>query len=1167
MQKTAFCTRDVVASPSPVAPPGIERSRHRLIQKPILIAMKLTALLLLIGSLHVCASTHSQTITYEGKDVPLSKLFGVIKQQTGYGVFGNARLLKNAHRVSVSANNMPLPEFLHIAFRDQPLTYRILDKTIVLYEKEEEVAALTDVLNNSGLVIEEPEPEEDPVKGRITAEDGSPLSGVSVRVKGTSVGVSTDEQGNFSIQAKAKQTLIFSYIGMESQEFKVVDPAKPLRIVLKPAEAAMKDVVVTGYSNIRKESFTGNSVKVDREQILKVSNRNVIDVLQVFDPSFRIEMNNLMGSDPNNMPKFYIRGRSGIGVKALDNIDVSEAALTNNPNLPIFIMDGFEVTAERVYDFDPTRIKSITILKDAAATAIYGSRAANGVVVIETVAPLPGKVRVNYNYVSTLTMPDLSDYDLMNATEKLEAEKLAGFYESTNPQQMGQLYNEYLLKSNQILRGMNTDWIAQPVTNEFSQKHTLTFDGGTNEIRFNALLRYDKQNGVMKKSNRERMGAGLVFEYRTTRLQVRNDINFDVVKATNSPYGSFSDYTWKAPYDEMVDRQGNYLLNTNLWHSGSTELNRLNPLYEVFNTRNYSRNGYQNLINNLSLVYRIIPKLNLRGQLAVTKTTDDSEDFIDPASGRYSITSNTNYSEIGQLSMTRLNRLAVSTKLFANYVNRIGMHDMNFSAGINSDEVKSDGETSIYTGFPSGAQSSPSFAAKVLNKPSFSDNHTRIFGSFLALNYSFNEIYLADFSARLDGSSEFGSEKRVAPFWSAGVGLNIHKYKFMQDHKYISRLRVTANIGQLGKTNFPPFASKDMFTLLNGWYRTGVGATLMGLGNPNLTWEKTRTKDLIFDMGLLNDRFNLNVNFYNKETIDLVNDVDLPLSSGFTKYKDNIGRILNKGVEIQIRADVYRSKDVIIAVYGNLAHNKNEILDISQSLKEYNKRVDAQYDGYNQWSSTDPSKKDQFSRAHTKYVPGGSLTSIFGMRSLGINPMDGKEIFLKADGTITYDWEAAEQVIIGDAAPKVAGAFGLNISYKGFTLFTSCLYEAGGQQYNATLRDKVETVDLYNRNTDRRVLQQRWRNPGDITTLKDIKERNMATRPTSRFIQDYNMLSINSLSLGYQFKPELLKKAGLSMLRAQLSTNNLATISTVRQERGLSYPFARSFDFSLTVGL
>ncbi|MBO9632650.1 MAG: SusC/RagA family TonB-linked outer membrane protein [Chitinophagaceae bacterium] len=1167
MQKTAFCTRDVVASPNPVDPPGIERGRHRLIQKPILIAMKLTALLLLIGSLHLGATTHSQTITYEGRDVPLAKLFSIIKQQTGYGVFGNARLLKNAHKVSIVAFNMPLQEFLHIAFRDQPLTYRILDKTIVLYGKDEETIPLSDAIQAGSVPIEIPEVEEDPVKGRITAEDGSPLSGVSIRVKGATTGTSSDEQGNFSIPAKVKETLIFSYIGMETQEYKVVDIARFLRIVLKPTEAAMKDVVVTGYSNLKKESFTGNSVKVDREQILKVSNRNVIDVLQVFDPSFRIEMNNLMGSDPNTMPKFYIRGRSGIGVKALDNIDVSEAALTNNPNLPIFIMDGFEVTAERVYDFDPTRIKSITILKDAAATAIYGSRAANGVVVIETVAPLPGKIRMNYNFVSSLTMPDLSDYNLMNATEKLEAERLAGYFESTNPNSAGQLFDEYIKKSNQILRGINTDWIAQPVTNEFSQKHALSFDGGTNEIRFNALLRYDKQNGVMKKSNRERMGAGFVFEYRTAKFQVRNDINYDVVKATNSPYGQFSDYTWKAPYDEMVDKNGKYLLNTNLWHGGSIELNLLNPLYEVYNTKNFDRNGYNNLVNNLSLVYRILPKLNLRGQLAVTNTIEESEKFIDPVSGRYSITTNTDHSTIGELRLTRTNRLAISSKLFANYMNRIGMHDMNFSAGINTDEIKSNGEASMYTGFPSGAQSSPAFAAKIITKPSFSDNHTRNFGSFIALNYSFNEIYLADVSARLDGSSEFGSDKRTAPFWSVGTGLNIHKYKFLQNHKIISRLRVTANIGQLGKTNFPPFASKDMFVLLNGWYRTGVGATLMGLGNPNLSWEKTRTKDLIFDIGLLKDRFNINVNFYNKETIDLVNDVDLPSSSGFSKYKDNIGRILNKGIEIQLRADLYRSKDVIIAVYGNLAHNKNEILDISQSLKEYNKRVDAQYDGYNQWSASDPTKKDQFSRAHTKYVPGGSLTSIFGMRSLGINPMDGKEIFLKADGTITYDWEAAEQVIIGDAAPKVAGAFGLNISYKGFTLFTSCLYEAGGQQYNSTLRDKVETVDLYNRNTDKRVLQQRWVKIGDLTTLKDIKDRTMATRPTSRFIQDYNMIAINSLSLGYQFRPEQLKKIGVSMLRAQLSTNNLATISSVRQERGLSYPFARTFDLSLTVGL
>lgn len=1198
MQKTAFCNRDVVVFPSPaVSPlkplftrstdrvtgafrilnvlPGLLRARgkwlHCTIEKQILTAMKITAFLLLVVSMHVCARSASQTITFSGKSVTLNKVFDAIKEQTGYGVFGNATMLKQTRKVSITANNMPLADFLDIALRDQPLIYRIQERTIILYSR------LGVDPDNTSLTKGEPDDEpallpvwdDDPVKGRVTAEDGKPLSGVSISIKGSSAGVMSDDNGNFSIAAKTRQVLVVSYIGMETQEIRIGDPLKLIKVVLKPTDAAMKDVVITGYSNIRKESFTGNAIKIDREQILKVANRNVIDVLQVYDPSFRLERNNLMGSDPNTMPNFYIRGRSGIGIKELDNNDISQAALQNNPNLPIFIMDGYEVSSERVYDYDPTRIKSITILKDAAATAIYGSRAANGVVVIETFPPTPGKLRINYNLVSSLTAPDLSDYNLMNAKEKLEAEVLAGFYNSSDPATLHGLSSEYIKKSNQLLRGINTDWIAQPVRNEFNQKHTLTFEGGSNDIRFSVLLKYDNQNGVMKESRRGRYGAGFSIDYRVKKFQFRNDISYDVVKATNSPYGAFSEYTWKSPYDEMKDKTGAWLKNTTLWHGGGTDaLNLVNPLYEVNNTQNFSKSSYNELINNLSIIYRVLPHMQIKGQLAVTKKATEARDFTDPASGIYGVNVNTDYTNVGRLSLRNADLFRMNTNLFANYMNKIGEHDMNFSAGINTTESKDNGNAFTYTGFPSGHQNSPNFASKVAQKPSYSDNNTRTFGSFIALNYSFKNIYLLDISSRLDGSSEFGSEKKYAPFWAAGVGLNLHNYEFFKKFSFISRARLTSSLGQLGKTNFQPYAAKDNFVITQGWYRTGVGASLIYMGNPALTWEKTNTYDVILDMGFLNDKLSAKVNWYNKITKDLVNDVDLPLSSGFSVYKDNVGKIQNKGIEIYLRSDLIRTKKTLIAVYANFATNKNVLLNISQSLKKYNDLVDKQYADYAVGSNAIQAKnKERYSKPHTKYIEGGSLTSIFGMESLGINPMDGKEIFLRRDGTITYDWNASDQVIMGDATPKGQGAFGINASYKGFTLFTSCLYQYGAQEYNKTMLDKVENVDLYNRNTDRRVLTQRWRNMGDVTVLKNIAESQMTTRPTSRFIQNYNAVSINSLSLGYNFPEAQLKKFGLTMLRAQINTNNLAVISSVNQERGLSYPYARTFDFTLNVGL
>lgn len=1131
------------------------------------LIMRITSIVcfLILAIMQVSAEVaHAQSISLNKTNAPLYEIIDEIRNQTGYDFIINMDLLKQAGSTTISVKNASLKDVLTKCLIDRPLTFEIKEnKTVIIKAREPGILDQVKTYLSGTKSLQQ----QTVIKGVVTDSVFKPMPGVSVSVRGKKITQITSSSGAFEFSIPEKEAIVvFSFVGMETREVKISGTSVQLRVVMKPQQVKLSDVVITGYSNVRKESFTGNSIKVNQEQILKVGNRNVIEVLQVFDPSFRLEVDNLRGSDPNNLPEFYVRGRSGIGQKALDNPDISQAALVNNPNLPVFIMDGYEVTADRVYDYDPMRIKSITILKDAAATAVYGSRAANGVIVIETIPPQPGKLQIGYNLVSSITAPDLSDYNLMNASEKLEAERLAGYYDKTdNVTTTYSRFNEYMTKLNQIAKGVNTDWIAQPVTNELNQKHTINIDGGTNELRFGFFMKYDNQNGVMKESRRDRKGVGLILDYRLNKLQIRNDVTFDVVKLKNSPYGSFSDYTWKSPYDEIYDRNGEVIQNNNNWHSG-IDLPVFNPLYEVFKTNNFSKGGYENITDNLSLNYFILPKLQLKGQLSVSRTQNHSNDFIDPASATFLVSGTTDYSTVGSLKIDASELIKVNTNLFANYVNSVNGHNMNFSVGLNTRESTQTGNSQLYTGFPSGSQNSPSFASKIVTRPSFYDNHTRLLGAFTALNYSYKDIYLLDVSSRIDGSSEFGTEKKYAPFWSLGTGINFHKYGFWKTNPFVSRLKLTGSVGQLGKTNFPGYAAKDTYEQIAGWYSTGPGASLIYMGNTALSWEKTNTTDLILDVGLFNDRVNFNANWYNKVTKDLVNDVDLPLSSGFGTYKDNIGKIRNRGIELYLRADLVRKKDVLFAVYGNFASNKNVLLDVSQSLQRYNELVNARYAGYTSVTGASSLYKERYSTPLTKYLEGSSVTAIYGMKSLGINPMDGREIYQKSDGTITYDWNAADQVLIGDPAPKGQGAFGFNLNYKRFSLFSSCLYQYGGQQYNYTLLNKVENVDLYNRNTDRRVLMDRWRNPGDITPLKNIAEGLLTTRPTSRFMQDYNAISINSLSLGYDFKKETLKKLGMSRLRLQVNTNNLATFSTVKQERGLDYPYARTYDLSLNVG-
>ena len=970
--------------------------------------------------------------------------------------------------------------------------------------------------------------------------------------------------------------LVFSFVGMESKEVKlnelkdkeILAGKKDLEVILEESVESLEDVVITGYANIRKSSFTGSATQVKKEELLKVSPGNVIDALQVFDPSLRLIKNNLMGSDPNTLPEFYIRGRSGMdGVKQLDleTSDVSEYALTNNPNLPVFIMDGYEVSVEKVYDMDPNRISSITILKDAAATAMYGSRASNGVIVIETVAPQPGKLRVSYNFTGSLTAPDLSDYNLANAKEKMEVELAAGLLDPVDPiRPADDTYpnrlESYRIKMNAINLGVDTYWLSKPLQTEFNHKHSLFIDGGVESIRFSLGLRYENQSGVMKESYRNKIGGEFKIDYRIGDLQLTNQIGLDIMKSQNSPYGSFADYTKQQPYFNPFDKNTGLPINkfVNL-APGTGEVQ--NPLYEALMTTNFDRNNYKEFTDNAMLVWYFWKHFQLKGQFAISYKVDKGNRFIDPESSVYNINQTTLF-ERGELFLTSQETLNWNLNALLIYTNSINKHNVNFSLGYNATENKTNYKSTHYRGFPNSYLSDEKYAKEIVELPMIQDNHTRLIGTFLTLNYTYNDIYLFDASVRFDGSSEFGSNNRFATFWSGGAGINFHNYDFMKN-SLITLLRLKANYGQTGKVNYPPYAARHTYeVLMDGWHTTGIGAVLYYMGNTDLKWEKANTLNLAADIAL-GKWLNVEFAWYDKRTKDLISDVTIPISSGFTSYKENMGEVLNRGIELNINTTLVERKDWELNAFVNMAHNKNKILKISNSLKAYNDRVDDYFSDYWEWETTPSENNKKFSKPVMKYEEGGSLTSIFGMRSLGISPANGNELYQNRDGSVTYEWNSAQQVIIGNEEPELQGSFGINARYKGFTLYTTFLFECGGDIYNQTLVDNVENVDLWNRNVDMRVLSMRWQKPGDVAPLKSIKDRYRITRPTSRFVQKNNMVTFNSLSLAYDFNAKLIQKIGLSMLRLQFNMKDVATFSTVKQERGLDYPFARTFNFTI----
>ena len=998
------------------------------------------------------------------------------------------------------------------------------------------------------------------VYGRVIEKlSNEPMVGVTIRLDGHSTGVITDINGCYVLTLPEKGGLvIYSYIGFETRKIKVTSRQK-VNVQMVEATESIQEVIVTGYNSIQKESFTGNTTKIEKEDLLKVNPNNLISAIQTFDPSFRIQENLATGSDPNSLPQFVLRGQTGIGETTLGQTStssISREVLSGNSNLPIFILDGFEVDVEKIYDLDMNSIHSINILKDAAATAMYGSRAANGVIVIERRAPEAGKFRVQYSGVLSAELPDLSSYNLMNAREKLETERLAGLYDSNTPE-IDPYTNGYYQRLNNVLTGVDTYWLSQGLRTALNHKHSIFIDGGENDVRWGVELGFRGTEGVMKHSSRKNANAAFYVDYRIGGLQIKNKVTYTYNKSTDVPFNSFSDYSHLLPYMRLYDENGDYVRRLEKFDGASGT--QVNPLYEINFYNSFDHSGYDEVTDDLSLNWRITDGLRLRGQFSVLMRNSTGDLYKDPASASYSAsTGNIN----GEKTESTQKRTVIDGSLSLMYNNTFKGHNLNICLSSNMRQTQSTASETRYRGFPGGDLVSSNYAAEVYGKPSSSDNTTRLVGALLTSNYTYNNIYLADLTGRIDGSSEFGSDKRWSMFWSTGAGINIHNYDFMKSNELFSMLKFRASYGLTGKTNFSLYSAKDMYQLqTDSWYPTGYGVFLYQMGNPNLKWERKYTLDYGVEIGLWHDKIYLKASAYDERTIDLITDYTIPSSTGFTSYKENMGKVKNTGVELELRARLYSDRNWLFQLYGSFARNKNTIIEISQAMRDYNKKVEELFSGYNPESSSD----SKYAKTYLKYYEGASLTSIYGMKSLGISPTNGKEIYLRRNGDVTDVWSADEWTIIGDTAPKGQGSFGYTLSYKQLSMFASFLYTFGGDAYNNTLVSYVENADIKNDNVDKRVLLDRWQKPGDITTMKDIRDRNVTTGASSRFVQKNNTLQWSSLTMSYNFRPEQLKKLHLSGLRLSFTMNDLFYWSTIRQERGLDYPYSRSFNLTTNI--
>ena len=859
-----------------------ERKCFRVIPR-WLCHLLLSVKIVLVSVSFSFAQQNTDRVNLDMKNASLSEVFDEIKRQTKLSFMFSNDDVKHVQRKDYVIKNATLDAALKQCLEGTGLEYELTSNQVVIIRKAAVKAEKIERVTLSGVVKD---------------QKGETLPGVTVMIKGTTLGGTTDIDGKYALTVPLSKdmVLVFSFVGMEAQEVAYRGQSK-IDVTLAPSVTEMQEVVVTGIFTRKADSYTGAVTTIKKEELQRVGNQNILQSLKNIDPAFQVLENNDFGSDPNRAPEIQMRGASSF-------TDMKDKYQTN-PNQPLFIVDGFEQSIEKVMDMDMNRVASITLLKDATAKALYGSKGANGVVVIETVVPEKGKMRVSYSGNLNIQIPDLGSYNLANAAEKLEIEKRAGVYTDKygNPITQQGYDEKYEAYYKEVLRGVNTYWLNKPLRVGVGHKHTLLLEGGDDAVRYGIDFQYNNVAGVMKGSSREVISVGFNMQYRYKSLIFSEQLSVTFNKAKESPYGTFSEYAKLNPYWRAYNDDGS--VKEILGDYEKANFQGTKPIYNPLtnadiNTKNEST--YTDVTNNFYIEWLAFQGMRLKGRLGIISKKDDSEIFyprdhtmfkdVDPDSEEYF--------ERGSYTMGNGKNFEYNADLSANYSRDFGKNVIFANTQWSFSERKYNYVEFKARGFANDKMDYITHAKEYAEGgPTGSESLSREASFLISTNYSYDNRYLFDATYRANASSLFGNDKRWGHFWSAGIGWNVHKEHFMENVSALNQLRFRASTGYSGSQNFNSYQAIATYKYYNEIYDNIIGSYLMGLANPDLQWQKTQDNNIGMDLTLF-DALDITFDYYVKNTKNLLTPVTLPPSAGFSSYTENLGKSQNKGFELQV---------------------------------------------------------------------------------------------------------------------------------------------------------------------------------------------------------------------------------------------------------------------------
>ena len=1060
--------------------------KERFFPRKLLAVMKLTVIILLSACMTASANGYSQKITLSVKNATLKNVFSELRKQSGYEFLYATNMLQQANPVNVDVRNAEILDVLELCFRSQPFSYTIIEKTVVI-RPGGKLPGLADEEDEASALIE--------IRGRVSDENGVPVSGATVQVKGSqSEATSTDNNGAFTINADIGAELIISHVSFKSRTVKVTN-ADLINISLEPIISELDQITITGYTGYSRSKSPSATSFVGSKDISQVPMSTVDQILQGRVPGLNVTTGS---GQPGQSGTVLIRGIGSI----------------SGSTTPLYIMDGIPIESTYFQTVNPADIESITVLKDASAKALYGSRGSNGVIVITTKKGSKGKLQIGYSSqygFSDLTSPT---FEMMDGKERLKFEEEVGSeigrdigpgwtYSSKNPNYATQSADwqnraDAILDS---LRNVNTDWRDLFFQKGRFMEQQVSLSGGNENIQTYNAFGLWKQDGIVKKTGLD-------------RYSLRSNVNMNFGKFTagvNLSLGySNSEFTYNAGGTGVGSTMASvyYALPYEYPYTPDGVLHATNSPISFLDSREGSRGidalygtsdkteQFKTIIG-LNMGYEIVPGLKVSTRAGIDLRNSTDQVFFNPASYIGSRQAGQQGS-FGEGSRRNYNIISTSGITYAKEINK---HDFEVSGFF--EYLYNHYRAFSYRGFgiddrlpetPAGITVSGTYL------PSLSGGRTSsVLYSYMGVGrYTYNDKYTLTASYRYDGTSSVAPKNTWHGFYSFGANWDAKKEDFLKSSDFISMLRLRASYGQSAS----PFGSNFLYLPTYSVSTTYGGQPAIrpsAIGNPDFDWEYVDEFNTGFDLALFNSqRVKIIFDYYNRITNNMFIDQPLSATSGAASAPLSTGKMRNRGVELSLNGDVIRNNNFTWNIGLNAAYNQNRILHVTDVTDEL---------------------PDGDTRTIKVGYPYGTYVA---SQWAGVDPATGDALYMNRDGSITNVYNEEQQSVpnSGSMYPDLTGGITTTVSWKNFSLDALLSFVSGIRRWN-NIDFYIETERYMTSNQSKRMLYDRWKKPGDEALLQRI---DVPRNYTSKDIQDASFMRLRNVRLTYAFPSQLLQQ-------------------------------------------